>query len=85
MEVAKIIEISKIKDSESGESTCDGQYRLDKVAMYIFEVILHRRDSPTVGNTHEGGCFEVHIILETLRRTTLVNKIAGSSVNIEIT
>jgi riboflavin synthase len=87
MEVAKIIEISQIKDLESGESTCDMTIQTsDKVAMYIFEKGYIAIDgiSLTVGNTHEGGCFEVHIIPETLRRTTLGNKVAGSLVNIEI-
>ena len=58
MEVAKIIEISQIKDLESGESTCDMTIQTsDKVAMYIFEKGYIAIDgiSLTVGETHEGG------------------------------
>ena len=40
--------------------------------------------SLTVGKTDGGGCFEVHIIPETLRLTTLGNKSTGDYVNIEI-
>ena len=56
MEVAKIIEISQIKDLESGESTCDMTIQTsDKVAMYIFEKGYIAIDgiSLTVGDTHE--------------------------------
>ena len=40
--------------------------------------------SLTVGKTDGSGCFEVHIIPETLRLTTLGSKGAGDQVNIEI-
>ena len=58
----------------------------EKVAMYTFEKGYIAIDgiSLTVGSIHEEGCFEVHIIPETLRRTTLSRKVEGSLVNIEI-
>ena len=87
MEVAKIIEISHSKDPDSGESTCDMTIQTsEKVAMYTFEKGYIAIDgiSLTVGSIHEKGCFEVHIIPETLRRTTLSRKVEGSLVNIEI-
>ena len=40
--------------------------------------------SLTVGETSGDGCFDVHIIPETLRLTTLGSKGAGDQVNIEI-
>ena len=40
--------------------------------------------SLTVGETDGNGCFDVHIIPETLRLTTLGGKGAGEQVNIEI-
>lgn len=40
--------------------------------------------SLTVGETSGDGCFDVHIIPETLRLTTLGTKGAGDQVNIEI-
>jgi riboflavin synthase len=40
--------------------------------------------SLTVGLTNGKGCFDVHIIPETLRLTTLGNKEVGDHVNIEI-
>ena len=40
--------------------------------------------SLTIGKTDGNGCFDVHIIPETLRLTTLGNKGQGDKVNIEI-
>ena len=40
--------------------------------------------SLTVGETDGNGCFDVHIIPETLRLTTLGGKGVGDNVNIEI-
>ena len=40
--------------------------------------------SLTVGKTDGRGCFDVHIIPETLRLTTLGDKGQGDKVNIEI-
>jgi riboflavin synthase len=40
--------------------------------------------SLTVGETHAGGSFEVHLIPETLRRTRLGSKQPGDRVNIEL-
>ena len=40
--------------------------------------------SLTIGDTDGQGCFDIHIIPETLRLTTLGNKGAGDHVNIEI-
>ena len=40
--------------------------------------------SLTVGNTDEAGCFEIHLIPETLRLTNFGNKKLGEYVNIEL-
>ena len=40
--------------------------------------------SLTIGETDGEGCFDVHIIPETLRLTTLGGKSVGDHVNIEI-
>ena len=53
---------------------------------YIFEKGYIAIDgiSLTVGETNSNGSFNLHIIPETLRRTTLGQKNSGSLVNIEI-
>lgn len=53
---------------------------------YIFEKGYIAIDgiSLTVGETNSNGSFNLHIIPETLRRTTLGQKKSGSLVNIEI-
>ena len=56
------------------------------VETYIFEKGYIAIDgiSLTVGETNGNGSFNLHIIPETLRRTTLGQKTSGSLVNIEI-
>ncbi len=56
------------------------------VQTYIFEKGYIAIDgiSLTVGETNGNGSFNLHIIPETLRRTTLGQKTSGSLVNIEI-
>lgn len=40
--------------------------------------------SLTVGETHAGGSFDLHLIPETLRLTNLGNKVVGDRVNVEL-
>jgi riboflavin synthase len=57
-----------------------------EVSEYVFEKGYIAIDgiSLTVGKTHDSGGFDLHIIPETIRRTTLAGKQVGSTVNVEI-
>ena len=87
MEVGKIIKRLDSRDENNGEATCSITIQASEmVGKYIFEKGYVSIDgiSLTIGNTHNNASFDLHIIPETLRRTTLGHKKEGSLVNIEI-
>lgn len=87
MEVGKIIKRLDSRDENNGEATCSITIQTSEmVGKYIFEKGYVSIDgiSLTIGNTHNNPSFDLHIIPETLRRTTLGHKKEGSLVNIEI-
>ena len=87
MEVGKIIKRLDSRDENNGEATCSITIQTSEmVGKYIFEkgYVSIEGISLTIGNTHNNASFDLHIIPETLRRTTLGHKKEGSLVNIEI-
>ncbi len=77
-----------IEQSEvQGDKTADIRISVpNSLSDYIFEKGYIAIDgiSLTIGEVNDSGEFELHIIPETLRRTTLGQKSIGDSVNIEI-
>ena len=83
--------IQSINSSNSNHSlvpeTIDIQIQTPlEIAEYIFEKGYIAIDgiSLTIGKVHQDSVFDLHIIPETIRRTTLGSKEVDSTVNIEI-
>ena len=75
------------QSGENTDDTADIQISIpNSLIDYIFEKGYIAIDgiSLTIGTVDESGGFYLHIIPETLRRTTLGTKSVGDSVNIEI-
>ena len=75
------------QSGENTDDTADIQISIpNSLIDYIFEKGYIAIDgiSLTIGKVDESGGFYLHIIPETLRRTTLGTKSVGDSVNIEI-
>ena len=87
MAVGKIKRIDVLEQDINGSKTMDIEIHVPpEVSEYVFEKGYIAIDgiSLTVGNTHDSGGFDLHIIPETIRRTTLAGKEVGSTVNVEI-
>ena len=87
MAVGKIDKMEFLEQDGNGSKTLDVEIHVPpEVSKYIFEKGYIAIDgiSLTVGKTHASGGFNLHIIPETLRRTTLGEKEVGSTVNVEI-
>ena len=87
MAVGKIKRMEFLEDDVNPSKTLDVEIEVPvEVSEYIFEKGYIAIDgiSLTVGKTHVAGRFELHIIPETIRRTTLAEKEVGSTVNVEI-
>ncbi|MBH33413.1 MAG: riboflavin synthase [Euryarchaeota archaeon] len=87
MAVGKITRIDASEQDNSGSKTLDIEIHVPlQVSEYVFEKGYIAIDgiSLTVGKTHKSGGFNLHIIPETIRRTTLAEKEVGSTVNVEI-
>lgn len=87
MAVGKIKRIDVLEQDINGSKTMDIEIHVPpEVSEYVFEKGYIAIDgiSLTVGKTHDSGGFDLHIIPETIRRTTLAGKEVGSTVNVEI-
>ena len=87
MAVGKIKRMEFLEDDVNPSKTLDVEIEVPvEVSEYIFEKGYIAIDgiSLTVGKTHVAGRFDLHIIPETIRRTTLAEKEVGSTVNVEI-
>ena len=87
MAVGRINRMDVLEQDSNGTKTLDIEIHVPpEVSEYIFEKGYIAIDgiSLTVGKTHESGGFNLHIIPETIRRTTLAEKEVGSTVNVEI-
>lgn len=87
MAVGKIKRMEFLQDDGYPSRTLNVEIEVPvEVSEYIFEKGYIAIDgiSLTVGKTHVSGRFDLHIIPETIRRTTLAEKVVGSTVNVEI-
>ncbi|MAV94965.1 MAG: riboflavin synthase [Euryarchaeota archaeon] len=87
MAVGKIKRMDVLEQGINGSKTMDIEIHVPpEVSEYVFEKGYIAIDgiSLTVGKTHDSGGFDLHIIPETIRRTTLAGKEVGSTVNVEI-
>ena len=87
MAVGKIKRIDVLEQDINGSKTMDIEIHVPpEVSEYVFEKGYIAIDgiSLTVGKTHDSRGFDLHIIPETIRRTTLAGKEVGSTVNVEI-
>lgn len=87
MAVGKIKRMEFLEDDGYPSRTLNVEIEVPvEVSEYIFEKGYIAIDgiSLTVGKTHVSGRFDLHIIPETIRRTTLAEKVVGSTVNVEI-
>ena len=87
MAVGKIKRIDVLEQDINGSKTMDIEIHVPpEVSEYVFEKGYIAIDgiSLTVGKTHDSGGFDLHIIPETIRRTTLAGKEVDSTVNVEI-
>ncbi len=76
-----------IESVEKGEGTMDLTVRVEQdLSRFILEKGFIAIDgiSLTVGGVDGEGCFDLHIIPETIRMTTLAEKSEGERVNVEI-
>ena len=82
-----VIATAEITRAELGDETADYVLRAPAdIAQYIHEKGFIAIDgiSLTIGEVDGGGGFDIHLIPETLRLTTLGSKSEGDSVNIEV-
>jgi riboflavin synthase len=87
MAVGEIKRMDILEQGLNGSKTMDIEIHVPpEVSEYVFEKGYIAIDgiSLTVGKTHDSGGFDLHIIPETIRRTTLAGKQVGSTVNVEI-
>ena len=87
MAVGEIKRMDILEQGLNGSKTMDIEIHVPpEVSEYVFEKGYIAIDgiSLTVGKTHDSGGFDLHIIPETIRRTTLAGKEVGSTVNVEI-
>ena len=87
MAVGEIKRMDILEQGLNGSKTMDIEIHVPpEVSEYVFEKGYIAIDgiSLTVGKTHDSGGFDLHIIPETIRRTTLAGKQVGSAVNVEI-
>ena len=87
MAVGKIKRMDVLEQGINGSKTMDIEIHVPpEVSEYVFEKGYIAIDgiSLTVGKTHDSGGFDLHIIPETIRRTTLAGKEVDSTVNVEI-
>ena len=87
MAIGEIKRMDVLEEDLNGSKTMDIEIHVPpEVSEYVFEKGYIAIDgiSLTVGKTHDSGGFDLHIIPETIRRTTLAGKEVGSTVNVEI-
>ena len=87
MAVGEIKKMGFLEEDDNASKTLDIEIHVPhEVSEYVFEKGYIAIDgiSLTVGKTHGEGRFNLHIIPETIRRTTLAEKEVGSTVNVEI-